>query len=87
MKQGSCAYESWQVITLVFAVLMLAASRIQAQERLCDPAFEDCRVPFWALIDAENVGIDVSFWALGPSMTTFGPTHFSMPTMPTSTAH
>src|SRR5215207_5483249 len=47
---------------LVFVVLMLAASRTQAQERLCDPAFEDCRAPLWALIDAETVGIDVAFW-------------------------
>src|SRR5918992_72547 len=33
-----------------------------AQERLCDTAFEDCRTPLWALIDAETVGIDVAFW-------------------------
>src|SRR5215203_1382283 len=47
---------------LVFGVLILAALRTQAQERLCDPAFEDCRTPLWALIDAETVGIDVAFW-------------------------
>ena len=52
---------------LVFAVLMLAASRAQAQERLCDPAFEDCRAPLWALIDAETVGIDVAFWFMQDS--------------------
>ena len=52
---------------LVFVVLMLAASRIQAQERLCDPAFEDCRAPLWQLIDAENVGIDVAFWFMQDS--------------------
>ncbi|HEU4837172.1 MAG TPA: phospholipase D-like domain-containing protein [Pyrinomonadaceae bacterium] len=53
--------------TLVFVVLMLAASRIQAQERLCDPAFEDCRLPLWQLIDAETVGIDVAFWFMQDS--------------------
>ena len=47
---------------LVLVVLMLAASGTQAQERLCDPAFEDCRHPIWDLIDAETVGIDVAFW-------------------------
>ena len=52
---------------LVFAVLMLAASRTQAQERLCDPAFEDCRTPLWNLIDAETVGIDVAFWFMQDS--------------------
>jgi hypothetical protein len=35
---------------------------MNAQERLCDPAFEDCRAPLWALIDNETVGIDVAFW-------------------------
>ena len=52
---------------LVFVVLMLAALRTEGQERLCDPAFEDCRAPLWALIDAENVGIDVAFWFMQDS--------------------
>ena len=52
---------------LVFAVLMLVSSRTQAQERLCDPAFEDCRTPLWNLIDAETVGIDVAFWFMQDS--------------------
>ncbi|HEX6715841.1 MAG TPA: hypothetical protein VF088_01950, partial [Pyrinomonadaceae bacterium] len=42
-------------------VLFLSGS-VHAQERLCDPAFEDCRAPLWSLIDNENVGIDVAFW-------------------------
>src|ERR1041385_4514435 len=50
------------VCVLVLVVLMTAALRTQAQERLCDPAFEDCRHPVWDLIDAETVGIDVAFW-------------------------
>ncbi|MBI3652031.1 MAG: IPT/TIG domain-containing protein [Acidobacteria bacterium] len=34
----------------------------QAQERLCDNSFEDCRTPLWKLIDAETQQIDVAFW-------------------------
>jgi phosphatidylserine/phosphatidylglycerophosphate/cardiolipin synthase-like enzyme len=30
--------------------------------RLCDPAFENCRTPILDLIKNESVGIDVSFW-------------------------
>ena len=52
---------------LVLAVLVLGALRTQAQERLCDPAFEDCRTPLWNLIDAETVGIDVAFWFMQDS--------------------
>ena len=33
-----------------------------ALERLCDPAFEDCRAPLTTLIDRETVRIDVAFW-------------------------
>ncbi|HYV14351.1 MAG TPA: phospholipase D-like domain-containing protein, partial [Pyrinomonadaceae bacterium] len=47
---------------LTVTVLMLGALTTQAQERLCDPAFEDCRHPIWDLIDAETAGIDVAFW-------------------------
>ena len=42
--------------------VLLLSSNVQAQERLCDPAFEDCRAPLWSLIDGETVGIDVAFW-------------------------
>src|ERR1041385_4335246 len=50
------------VRVLVLVVLILGAWRTQAQERLCDPAFEDCRHPIWDLIDAETAGIAVAFW-------------------------
>ena len=42
--------------------VLILSSNVQAQERLCDPAFEDCRAPLWSLIDGETVGIDVAFW-------------------------
>src|SRR3712207_5007536 len=48
--------------SLVLACLIASAMKVEAQERLCDSAFEDCRAPLWALIDAETVGIDVAFW-------------------------
>ena len=44
------------------AALMLLSSRAVADERICDPAYENCRTPLLALIDAERVGIDVAFW-------------------------
>lgn len=50
---------SGSVFLLVF---ITAAMQVQAQERLCDTANEDCRTRLWALIDAETVGIDVAFW-------------------------
>src|SRR5215218_7265562 len=50
------------LISLVIALILLPVANANAQERLCDPAFEDCRTPLWNLIDAETVGIDVAFW-------------------------
>lgn len=47
---------------VVAFVLTLWPSRASALERLCDPAFEDCRVPLLNLIQNEQVGIDVAFW-------------------------
>src|SRR5215216_773980 len=54
------------LISVVLAVLIFPAA-MQAQERLCDTAFEDCRTPLWNLIDAETVGIDVAFWFMQDS--------------------
>src|SRR4026207_1850718 len=50
------------LISLILALMLLTAVDTQAQERLCDTAFEDCRTPLWQLIDAETQGIDVAFW-------------------------
>jgi acid phosphatase len=55
------------LISLVIALLLLPVINTQAQERLCDSAFEDCRTPLWQLIDAETQGIDVSFWFMQDS--------------------
>src|SRR5688572_12458381 len=49
-------------VALAFILLALLSSPAQAQERLCDTAFEDCRQPIWTLIDNETVGIDMALW-------------------------
>src|ERR1044071_1059511 len=49
-------------LALVLCLTFISAPVVAAQERLCDPSFEDCRQPLWDLIDHETVGIDVSFW-------------------------
>src|ERR1044071_6953480 len=50
------------VICLALGFFALNVEPSQAQERLCDTSFEDCRQPLWDLIDHETVRIDVSFW-------------------------
>lgn len=50
---------------LCLTVTLLAGSVVPAAaqyNRLCDPAFENCRTPLIELIRNENVGIDVGFW-------------------------
>ena len=49
-------------VAIAFIILTSLATAAQAQERLCDTAFEDCRAPLWSLIDNETVGIDVAYW-------------------------
>jgi hypothetical protein len=48
----------------MLAILIVAATvhSSAAQERLCDPRYEDCRTPLIDLIRNEQVGIDVAFW-------------------------
>jgi phosphatidylserine/phosphatidylglycerophosphate/cardiolipin synthase-like enzyme len=43
-------------------MLAAPAARASADERLCDPSFENCRSPLLDLIRNETVGIDVAFW-------------------------
>lgn len=52
------------LMRLMLAFLLSAATALPAysEDRLCDPAFEDCRAPLLELIRNENVGIDVGFW-------------------------
>src|SRR5215211_6778029 len=49
---------------LIFACILLANQSSQAQERLCDPAFEDCYTPLLKAVQAETVGIDFAFYGI-----------------------
>src|SRR5688500_10423263 len=52
-----------RLLPLLAAALLASAARAEAQyNRLCDPAYEDCRAPLLQLIRNETVGIDVGFW-------------------------
>jgi mitochondrial cardiolipin hydrolase len=46
------------------ACIFLACSLSQAQERLCDPSFEDCYTPLVRAVQAETVGIDFAFYGI-----------------------
>ena len=50
------------VCALMLVGLLVAPARTLAFDRLCDPAFENCRTPLIELIRKETVGIDVAFW-------------------------
>jgi len=43
------------------------ARHAAAYDRLCDPSFENCRIPLIELIRNERVGIDVAFWFMEDS--------------------
>jgi phosphatidylserine/phosphatidylglycerophosphate/cardiolipin synthase-like enzyme len=50
---------------LIFACILLTCLCSQAQERLCDPSFEDCYTPLLKAVQAETVGIDFAFYGIG----------------------
>jgi len=47
---------------VVAIVMSLWPSHAAALEKLCDPAYEDCRAPLLTLIKNEKVALDVAFW-------------------------
>ena len=49
---------------LIFACILLTSLYSQAQERLCDPSFEDCYTPLLKAVQAETVGIDFAFYGI-----------------------
>src|SRR5215510_12293386 len=49
---------------LIFACILLTSVTSQAQERLCDPSFEDCYTPLLKAVQAETVGIDFAFYGI-----------------------
>jgi PLD-like domain len=52
------SYSSW----LVVAFILFTCQPSAAQERLCDPSFEDCYTPLVKAIQAETAGIDFAFY-------------------------
>ena len=53
-----CAYHVWLILGFIF----LTCQSSLAQERLCDPAFEDCYSPLLQAVNAETAGIDMAFY-------------------------
>ena len=57
----------FQALTCVSLIMLASPLAAAAQERLCDPQYEDCRAPILDLIRNEQVGIDVAFWFMEDS--------------------
>ena len=53
-----------RTLCLIFAVILLACGSTPAQERLCDPSFEDCYTPLLQTVQAETGGIDVALYMI-----------------------
>jgi len=52
------------IFSLVITFALLAPRAASAQERLCDPSFENCLWPTLDLIRAETSGIDVELYMI-----------------------
>src|SRR5215218_3330218 len=48
----------------VVALVLLVSPPSRAQERLCDPSWEDCYTPLSQLVNAETAGIDMVFYMI-----------------------
>ena len=46
----------------ITGVILLTCQPSPAQERLCDPSFEDCYTPLLQAVQTETVGIDMAFY-------------------------
>src|SRR3954470_1005330 len=61
------------LLVVVAALMLLMAARsgsaqtprLASQERMCDPAFQDCRADVLTYIQQETVEIDMGFWMMG----------------------
>lgn len=49
----------------IVGCIVLTCQPFQAQERLCDPAYEDCYTPLLKAVQAETAGIDFAFYGIG----------------------
>jgi hypothetical protein len=62
MPRAGCRHKWAAVVAFVLLCCLFRAAPARADERLCDPSFEDCRARLIQLIRAEQAGIDVAFW-------------------------
>lgn len=53
-----------RTLLLIVTFLLLTCPPAPAQERLCDPAFEECYVPLVKAIQAETASIDVALYII-----------------------
>lgn len=53
--------------SVAVSCLLLAPAPAAAQDRLCDPAYQDCRKVLIDHIRAEKVGLEVAFWFMEDS--------------------
>src|SRR5215208_341490 len=60
MVRVRLAFTCW----LVIGFYLLSPPVAPAQERLCDPSFEDCYTPLIELVRKETVGIDMAFYMI-----------------------
>jgi len=51
-------------LCLIIGYLCLTSQTSLAQERLCDPSFEDCYTPLLNAVQAETAGIDFAFYGI-----------------------
>ena len=61
MIRPTCVVRSFW---LIFACILLTSQSLNAQERLCDPSFEDCYTPLLKAVQSETVGIDFAFYGI-----------------------
>ena len=54
-------------LALALGIPSPASAQVTSTNRLCDPAYENCRTKLLELIRAETVGIDVGFWFMEDS--------------------
>ena len=69
VKNSSVSYLLTAALVALFSLVGAAARPASAQplapqERLCDPAFQDCRADILTYIQQETVEIDMGFWMM-----------------------
>ena len=59
-----CVLSVFSLLCVLSVSAPAAAAPVPPQQRLCDPAFEDCRADVLAYINQETVEIDMGFWMM-----------------------